>query len=65
MWNVKDGKLTCGGDTVSVRRGVVKAVLSGAEGVVAEEKVRRMIAMERALTLLRLAAELGRATPAR
>ena len=51
MWSVKEGRLYCGRDTVSVRRVVVEMVVGRAEGPVPEEKARHMIRMERALSL--------------
>jgi hypothetical protein len=51
IWSVKDGRLYCGRDPVAVRRVVVEMVAGKSEGPVAEEKVRHMIRMERALSL--------------
>lgn len=51
MWNVKDGKLYCGRDAVAVRRVVVQMVVGRSTGPVPEEKARRMLRMERALSL--------------
>jgi hypothetical protein len=61
MWNVKNGKLYCGAETVAVRRGIVASVGRGSDGPVAPEKARRMVAVERALSLARLTAFLARA----
>jgi hypothetical protein len=51
MWTVKEGKLFCGRDPVAVRRVVVQMVMGRASGPVPEEKARRMLRMERALSL--------------
>lgn len=60
MWSVKDGRLYCGRDAVSVRRVVVEIVVGRWTGPVSEEKVRAMIRMERALSLRDLSGGLER-----
>jgi len=63
MWSVKQGRLFCGAEAVSVRRVVVELVAGRAEGPLSDEKARRMIRMERALSLLSLSRQLaGRAS---
>ena len=51
IWSVRDGKLYCGRDPVSVRRVVVEMVAGRASGPISEDKARHMIRMERALSL--------------
>jgi hypothetical protein len=63
MWNVKQGRLFCGADAVGVRRVVVELVAGRAEGPLSADKARRMIRMERALSLLSLSKQLSRETP--
>jgi hypothetical protein len=60
MWTVKEGRLYCGRDPVSVRRVVVEIVVGRASGPVSDEKVRHMIRMERALSLRDLTGGLSR-----
>ena len=57
-WSVKDGRLYCGRDPVAVRRMVVEMVVGRASGPISEAKVRRMIRMERALSLRALSQSL-------
>ena len=57
-WSVKDGRLYCGLDPVAVRRMVVEMVAGRASGPISEAKVRRMIRMERALSLRALSQSL-------
>ncbi|HZE96953.1 MAG TPA: hypothetical protein VE981_07995 [Planctomycetota bacterium] len=58
MWSVKDGKLFCRRDPVSVRRVVVQMVMGRATGPVPDEKARHMLRMERALSLRSLSQSL-------
>jgi hypothetical protein len=60
MWTVRQGRLFCGADAVSVRRVVVELVAGRTEGPLPPEKARRMIRMERALALQGLSRQLGR-----
>lgn len=60
MWSVKQGRLFCGADAVAVRRVVVELVVGRAEGPLSDAKARRMIRMERALSLLGLSKQISR-----
>ena len=60
MWSVKQGRLYCGAEAVAVRRVVVELVAGRAEGPLSEVKARRMIRMERALSLLSLSKQISR-----
>jgi hypothetical protein len=59
MWNVKKGRLYCGGDLVAVRRVVVEMVAGRREGPVDDDQARRMIRLERALCLRALGSSLA------
>ncbi len=62
MWNVKNGRLRWGLEPVAVRRVVVEMVAGRRAREVTEEQARRMIRMERALSLRALRASLGTGT---
>lgn len=51
MWSVRQGRLWFGAEAVAVRRVVVELVVGGMEGPLSPEQARRMIRMERALSL--------------
>jgi len=61
MWSVRQGRLFCGNDAVAVRRVVVELLAGRAEGPVDAEMARRMIRLERALSLLSLSKQISRA----
>jgi hypothetical protein len=60
MWNVKEGRLYFGTEPVAVRRTVVEMVAGRCAGPIAEERVRTMIRMERALSIRGLSESLTR-----
>ena len=59
MWSVKDGRLFCGPEAVSVRRVVVELVAGGKPGPVRPDQARTMLRMERALSLRGLSRQLS------
>lgn len=65
MWNVKDGMLWCQGEPVAVRRTVVAAVTRREQGPVEEWEARRILEIERSLSLAALSARLVRPAMAR
>ena len=63
MWSVKDGRLYCGAEAVSVRRVVVQMVARRARGPVSDDQARTMLRMERALSLRGLTRQLSGGAP--
>jgi hypothetical protein len=63
MWTVKDGKLYCGSEAVSVRRVVVELVAGRLSGPLSPDRARTMLRMERALSLRGLSRQLSAGAP--
>lgn len=60
MWSVRQGRLYCGADAVAVRRVVVELLAGRTEGPLDPATARRMIRLERALSLLGLSKQISR-----
>lgn len=59
MWSVRQGRLFCGTDLVAVRRVVVERLVGRTEGPLDAGTARRMIRLERALSLLSLSKQIS------